>query len=157
MLGLKSPLLAILIILSLQSSYSFSQVNVFVTTKGSKIIDPHGKELLLKGINLGNWLEPEGYMFKFQKAESSRKIYEVYNEIIGPDASIKFWEDFRKDYINENDIKFIKDIGFNSVRIPFDYKLLVHEDFSANCDPPGYKLLDNVIKWCTKYKIYANS
>ncbi len=35
----------------------------FVTVKGKEIILPDGKPILLKGINLGNWLVPEGYMF----------------------------------------------------------------------------------------------
>jgi aryl-phospho-beta-D-glucosidase BglC (GH1 family) len=155
MFSLKRFLLATIIIISLQSSYSFSQGNVFVTTNGDKIIAPDGKELMLKGINVGNWLEPEGYMFNFKNAESSRKIYEVFNEITGPDAAAKFWNDFRENYIAENDIKFIKESGFNSIRIPFDYKMLTGEDFSSTCTNPGLKLLDNIINWCSKYKIYA--
>ncbi len=137
------------------TSYAGSQTNGFVSTKGAEIIAPDGTELLLKGINIGNWLEPEGYMFKFKGAESSRKIYEVFNELLGPDASIDFWNEFRKNYITANDIKFIKDRGFNSIRVPFDYKLLTGEDFSNTCDRPGFKLLDSVINWCSKYKIYA--
>jgi endoglucanase len=38
----------------------------FVTTRGGEFITPDGRSLLLKGINLGNWLLPEGYMFKFK-------------------------------------------------------------------------------------------
>ncbi len=134
---------------------SFPQNNRFVSTKEKMIIGLDGKELRLKGINVGNWLEPEGYMFKFEKAESSRKIFEVFNEIIGPDAAEKFWKEFRNNYITENDIKFIKDSGFNSIRVPFDYKLFTGVDFSSTCEHPGFKMLDNVINWCTKYKIYV--
>jgi Endoglucanase len=155
MLKSKSRLIISFIILSSAFVILSAQEKGFVTTKGKQIVTPDGKEIILKGIGVGNWLEPEGYMFKFEKAESSRKIYEVFNEIIGPDVSTKFWNEFQKDYITESDIKFIKDQGFNSVRVPFDYKLLVHEDFSANCDRPGFKLLDDVINWCTKYKIYV--
>ncbi len=134
---------------------AYPQNNGFVSTKGKLIIGPDGKELKLKGINLGNWLEPEGYMFKFKKADSPRKIYEVFNEMIGPDESNKFWNKFRVDYITEKDIKFIKESGFNSIRVPFNYKLFVNEDFSSNCSTPGFKLLDNVIDWCSKYGVYV--
>src|SRR4029077_191253 len=34
----------------------------FAGTRGKEIVAPNGKPLLLKGINLGNWLLPEGYM-----------------------------------------------------------------------------------------------
>ena len=155
MITLKARLIiSFIIFISLMTILS-AQDKGFVTTRGKEIITPDGKEIILKGMSVGNWLEPEGYMFKFERAESSRKIYEVFNEIIGPDASTKFWDEFRKDYINEDDIKFIKDHGFNSIRVPFDYKLFLHEDFSPTCDPPGFKLLDDVINWCSKYKIYV--
>ncbi|MCL5027804.1 MAG: glycoside hydrolase family 5 protein [Bacteroidetes bacterium] len=133
---------------------SYSQ-NKFVSTKGKIIVGLDGKELKLKGINIGNWLEPEGYMFKFEKAESSRKIFEVFNEIIAPDEAEKFWNNFRGNYITENDIKFIKESGFNSIRVPFDYKLFTGVDFYSTCETPGFKLLDNVIKWSSKYKIFV--
>jgi aryl-phospho-beta-D-glucosidase BglC (GH1 family) len=151
----KGSLLTLIIIFSLQSSFSFSQGNDFVYVKGDKVFAPDGKELLLKGINVGNWLEPEGYMFSFKNAESSRKIYEVFNEIIGPDAAANFWNDFRNNYITANDIKFIKENGFNSIRIPFDYKILTGEDFSAAKANNGIKLLDDIIHWCSNNKIYA--
>ena len=137
------------------SSNLFSQENDFVRANGKKIIGLDGNEILLKGINIGNWLEPEGYMFKFKGAESTRKILEVFNEIIGPDAALKFWDEFRKKYITEDDIRFIAERGFNSVRIPFDYKLLTNPDFSPECSQPGFKHLDDVINWCAKYKLYA--
>jgi aryl-phospho-beta-D-glucosidase BglC (GH1 family) len=151
----KGSLLTLIIIFSLQSSFSFSQGNNFVYVKGDKVFAPDGKELLLKGINVGNWLEPEGYMFSFKNAESSRKIYEVFNEIIGPDAAANFWNDFRNNYMTANDIKFIKENGFNSIRIPFDYKILTGEDFSAAKANNGIKLLDDIIHWCSNNKIYA--
>ena len=155
MLSIKKNYKITFIILCLIFSNSFPQSSGFVSTKGKQIITPDGKELFLKGINLGNWLEPEGYMFEFKNAESSRKIYEVINELIGPEAAHKFWETFRKNYITENDIKFIKDHGFNSVRIPFDYKLFTHEDFSPDCSQPGFSFMDSVIAWCSRNKIYA--
>jgi len=151
----KAYLIYCIVILSSLISNSYSQENGFVTTKGKLIIDPNGNELMLKGINLGNWLEPEGYMFKFKNASSPRKIYEVFNELIGSDAAKNFWINFRENYIKEEDIKFIKDHGFNSVRVPFNYKLFVNEDFSSDCTHPGLTNLDKVIKWCSNYKIYV--
>ncbi len=50
----------ILLIFFLSNVYPQSQ---FVYTDGKEIKSPDGKPLLLKGINLGNWLVPEGYMF----------------------------------------------------------------------------------------------
>src|SRR5450432_1884217 len=47
----------------------------FVHTAGPELVDGTGKPLLLRGINLGNWFEPEGYMFHFEGgAQSPREI-----------------------------------------------------------------------------------
>ena len=39
----------------------------FVTIQGQDLIKPDGTKLFIMGTNLGNWLNPEGYMFKFSK------------------------------------------------------------------------------------------
>ena len=53
----------------------------FVYTEGGDIKTPDGNSLLLKGINLGNWLVPEGYMFHFKHETSPRLIDKVFKEI----------------------------------------------------------------------------
>src|SRR5213075_522913 len=49
-----------IILLSLGPSVAGGQSR-FVTTRGKEIVSPDSKPLLLRGINLGNWLLPEGY------------------------------------------------------------------------------------------------
>src|SRR6202171_5562812 len=75
----------------------------FVTTRGKEFISPAGKPLLLKGINLGNWLLPEGYMFKFKTASSPRLIQTVVNELVGEDEARRFWKAYRENYITRED------------------------------------------------------
>ncbi len=127
----------------------------FVSTRGREIVMPDGKSFLLKGINLGNWLEPEGYMFKFKNANSPRLIYEVFNELVGPAKSAEFWDAFRKNYVTRKDIAFIKSAGFNSVRVPFDYRLFVREGDPPEWDSTGFKLLDSVVSWCGEVGLYV--
>jgi endoglucanase len=134
---------------------SVSAQNSFVSVRGKEIINANGEKLLLKGINLGNWLVPEGYMFKFENATSPRLIYEVFNQMIGPAEARKFWKEYRDNYITYEDIKFLKQYGFNSVRVPFNYRLFVLNDDPLKLEGPGYELLDSVINWCKKENIYV--
>ena len=127
----------------------------FVYTEGGDIKTPDGNSLLLKGINLGNWLVPEGYMFHFKHETSPRLIDKVFKELIGPSETIKFWQEFQNNYITEKDIKIIKDCGFNSIRVPFNYKLFVVEDHPEIELQRGMELLDRVIKWSTEQKLYV--
>ena len=84
----------------------------FVSVRGKEFVLPNGKPILLKGINLGNWLLSEGYMFEFKKANSAQMIYTVFNQLIGEAEARKFWKRFQADYITLEDIKFIKKSGF---------------------------------------------
>src|SRR6476620_6902479 len=118
-----NSLLNLLIVLLLSSPIAAQ--NKFVSTRGQQFIRPDGKPLLLKGINLGNWLLPEGYMFKFKSANSPRLIETVINQLVGEDEARRFWKNYRDDYITREDIHLIKKLGFNSVRVPFSYRLFV--------------------------------
>lgn len=143
----------IILLLSL-ASVSFAQ-NDFVTTRGKEIVTPDGNPLLLKGINLGNWLEPEGYMFKFRNANSPRLIYEAFAELVGPEKAEEFWNNYRRNYITKEDIDFIKGAGFNSVRVPFDYRLFVRFGTTPEWDSTGFFLLDSVVTWCKEAGLWA--
>jgi len=127
----------------------------FITTSGKQIVTPDGKPLLLKGINLGNWLLPEGYMFKFKTANSPRLIHTVINQLIGEDEARRFWKTYRDNYITQDDIHFLKRAGFNSVRVPFNYRLFVSAEDSTKLEGEGYALLDRVVSWCRQEGLYV--
>jgi aryl-phospho-beta-D-glucosidase BglC (GH1 family) len=50
---------------------------------------------------------------------------------------------------------FLKKLGFNSVRVPFNYRLFVSADDPARLDGDGYQLLDRVVKWCKQEGLYV--
>ena len=103
----------------------------FVTVRGREFVAPDGRVLFLKGINLGNWLLPEGYMFKFKSANSPRRIEAVLNQLVGEEEARRFWKAYLDNYVTFEDIRFIKQAGFNSVRVPFNYRLFVAEGDAA--------------------------
>jgi endoglucanase len=128
----------------------------FISVKGKEIIGVDGKNFLMKGTNLGNWLVPEGYMFKFKSANCPRLINEVITELIGPDDAKIFWQKYLNTYITHADIHYLKTIGVNSIRIPFNYRLFTNEDYlSGKGDARGFKLMDSAISWCKKEGIFV--
>lgn len=119
----------------------------FVRVSGSDLISPNGEKLMLRGINLGNWLVAEGYMFRFdQGPASTREIDALFNDLVGPAETERFWKEYRENYITEADVAFIHRAGFNSVRIPFDYRLVGSGKFG---------LLDRVVGWCRHAGLYV--
>jgi endoglucanase len=122
----------------------------FVHTDGRNLVAPNGTPLHLKGTNLGNWLEQEGYMFHLDDGpQSPREIEALVNELIGPEEAVQFWKEYRDAYITEDDIKFLHEAGLNSIRIPFHYKYFVPGD------DEGFRLLDRVIGWAAKYHMHC--
>jgi aryl-phospho-beta-D-glucosidase BglC (GH1 family) len=143
-----------LMVLALAPS-AISAQNRFVRTQGKEIVGADGRPLLLKGIGLGNWLLPEGYMFKFKTTNSPRLIEAAINQLIGEDDARKFWQTYRENYITRADIKFIKQAGFNSIRVPFSYRLFVSDAPGAELAGPGYELLDRLVDWCRSEHLYV--
>ena len=147
----------ILLILALSCVFvSYSQKNNFVYTNGKNIMLPNGKPFVMRGINLGNWLVPEGYMFKLRDVNSPRMINQALRELIGPAAADSFWRTFLNNYVTKADIHYLKTIGMNSIRVPFNYRMFTSELYMGASDPEnGFKLLDRVINWCKQEQLYV--
>ena len=127
----------------------------FITIQGQDLIKPDGTKLFIMGTNLGNWLNPEGYMFKFSKTNSPRFINEMFCQLVGPDFTAEFWKAFKDNYITREDIQFIKNTGANTIRLPFHYKLFTDEDFMGlTAGQDGFARVDSVVEWCREADLY---
>jgi endoglucanase len=154
--GLVRRLLITLLLCSgIVAAMSPAQHSGFVSVRGKEIVAPDGSGLILRGINLGNWLVPEGYMFKFRYASSPRLINQVFSELIGPDGAREFWRTYRDNYVTRDDIRFIKSVGLNSLRVPFNYRLFTTEEHPDVWTGPGFELLDRVIRWCREEGLWV--
>lgn len=140
----------------------------FVRVAGPDLIEPDGDTLHIVGTNLGNWLNPEGYMFGFGKCNSYGMIDLMFRELVGPDATAAFWQQFKESYITRDDIRFIARTGANTIRMPFHYKLFTDEDYmglstnitygvkdgSLTRQYEGFARMDSVISWCREAGLY---
>lgn len=133
---------------------AFAQKSSFFTTKGKEILSPDGKPFIMRGTNLGNWLVPEGYMFRFASVNSPRLINQTLHELIGPAATDSFWKTYLANYITADDIHYLKSIGVNSIRVPFNYRLFSSEKYMGESNPEhGFQLLDRLLDWCRKEQL----
>ncbi len=143
-------LLVLLLVLGVSTA---SRADTLVRIEGRNFIAPDGGVLRIKGISLGNWLMPEGYMFKFEVAKSPRQIYGAFDRLLGPARAQAFWRQFRDTYITRDDISFIKAAGFNTVRIPLHYRLFMEAD--GEIAGEGWGLLDRVLDWVREAGLFA--
>ena len=152
---------------------------------GPKIVDPAGREVRLRGVNVGGWLLQESYILKTDTLGSQGRIKRALLRTM-PEADVEqFYADYRANYITQADINFIADQGFNCVRVPFHYDLLLtpaqrharyqalatgdvpayvqalagyydrNELFTNPEQAPGFAILDKIIEWCAARKMYV--
>jgi endoglucanase len=125
-------------------------MNQFYQAHKSQIIAPDGKQVFLRGVNLGGWLMMEGYIMhalnlpvkNFKKAFAAK---------LGAPALADFEKNFNDTFIQEDDFKFIAQSGFNFVRLPFHYGLI--EQAPGKFDRKGVAYLDRAISWAAKYDL----
>ncbi len=137
-----------------QSQTSRSQS--FLHTDGQYIEDEAGNKILLRGVGLGNWMLPEGYMWKFREhGDRPRRIEKIVSDFIGPEKAQRFWKEYRRNYITKADIKRIAELGYNSVRPALNSRLFLTEGENNKFIDEGFQLMDSLINWCKKYHLYV--
>lgn len=90
--------------------------NGYMRVAGKYLLTAEGDTFFIRGTNLGNWMNPEGYMFGFRRVNSPRMIQEVFNQLIGPAEADRFWAEWKDRYITEADIRYIAQTGANTIR-----------------------------------------
>lgn len=156
-MGKKILLLTAVVILILSACGTTKEKsdNQFVTVSGIDILNPDGSKLFIKGTNLGNWLNPEGYMFGFSKTNSVHMIDQMFRQLVGPEQTGIFWENFKDNYITLKDIEYIASTGANTIRLPFHYKLFSDEDYlGINSRDEGFLRIDSLVNWCRDNNLY---
>ena len=146
-------LLSILWLVLFAFAMPASAQSPLVRIEGKRFIAPDGRVLHIKGISLGNWLMPEGYMFKFEVAKAPHQIYGAFDRLLGPEKAAAFWKRYRDTYIAQDDIRFIASAGFNTVRIPLHWNLFMTPDGTMTGE--GWALLDRVLGWVKEAGLLA--
>ena len=125
-----------------------TDVSGFVSASGQAIVNGEGKEFLLRGVGLGSWLLPEGYMWRMPEGgDRPRRIEKMTQDLLGREKADSFWAKYYDSYITEEDIRFIAELGFNSIRLPINSRPLLNDDSL-------WDRIDAAVSWCRKYRIY---
>jgi aryl-phospho-beta-D-glucosidase BglC (GH1 family) len=121
----------------------------FLKTKQTQIV-LNGQSISLRGVNLGGWLMMEGYiMHALNIAEQVFK--KNFAKTLGQAKLKEFERDFRANFITEEDFKNVAGLGFNCLRVPFNYRLIKPGE---RYDKEGLAILDQVLAWAQKYKLW---
>lgn len=104
----------------------------------------------IRGVNLGGWLVLERWITPslFQDIQGQDE-YSLCLEL-GKQRATRRLEGHRKTFITEGDIRKVKQLGLNAVRVPVGYWLFGGTDtFVGN----AYRYLDLLFTWAEKYEL----
>ena len=120
------------------------------------------KEVVLNGVNIGNWLICEIWMSPIldpgEKMANS-DVISVLTDRFGKKSADEIMNGYMDNYMTEKDFENIEKLGFNCVRIPFWYRNFMNGGGRWLTDThdtnPGIKRLDFALEMCKKYNLYA--
>lgn len=135
------------LILSLMAFAGLAQAETVVHQRGTKILDGRGRELNLRGVNLGGWFVWEGWIFGNGILHTESTMLARLQKQIGKGETDAFEQQVYEHFITEADIQRISAAGFNCVRVPLHHRL-----FDS---PRGFELLDHLMDWCEKHRVYV--
>ncbi|MGN1345376.1 MAG: glycoside hydrolase family 5 protein [Eubacteriales bacterium] len=135
---------------------SRARVDGFLCARDGKMFNGRGEEILLCGMGIGNWLLPEGYMWKFgEPYDRPRTIEALVRELCGSAFAGYFWKRFREEYITEADVRAMAEHGFNSVRLPVNWRVVMEDEPGIHWKEDGFALIDHFLDLCETYKLYV--
>lgn len=123
-----------------------------VLTRGTQVVID-GSPVVLKGVNLGSWMNIEDFMIGLSGTDW--QIRHAFKRQFGPDAARQFFDTYERSFISKDDIDAMARMGFNVVRVPFNYRYFESDSRPFEYDGPGFTTLDKLFDWCDQAGVFV--
>lgn len=111
-----------------------------------------GQPIRFSGLGIGSWLNLEHFMLGIPTTE--KQIKEAFEECFGKEKSNCFFRNFVTSFIGEEDFQFLKRIGINLIRVPFNYHWFLDDECPEVWREEGFQHFDRLLALCRKYEIF---
>lgn len=128
-----------------------------LTTQGTKIVNPAGETVVLRGCNTGNWLLLEMWMLTIDH-DQFHDEYDFQQNLatrFGESEKDRLMELYRENWLTPRDFEIIKSFGFNVIRLPFNYRIMQDDDKPFELRPDAFKWLDKAIDMAEDAGLYV--
>ena len=132
----------------------------FLQASGRALVDEDGTAIRLRGVGIGNWLLPEGYMWHLPaSADRPRRMEHLIESLVGQQRAREFWSGFRDSFIGEVDVAELAADGYNSIRLPLNARLILNDPIGSEDDSllneKEMARVDRLIDWCRNHGVYV--
>lgn len=118
-----------------------------------KITLPDGGPVQLRGTCVGGWMNMEDFINGFTGSEHG--LRDTVADVLGKGKAEFLFERMQHHFFGEDDIKFIKSWGGNTIRLPLNYRHFEDDEAPFQYKEKGFKQLDEVLDLCEKHEIYV--
>ncbi len=125
----------------------------FLTVRDGIVVDGSGHQVILRGYNIGGWMNMENFLTGYPGTESQHR--RALRRVLGPELYGAFFEEFMAVFFDEADARYLASLGLNSVRVPFNYRHFEDDDHPFELKDEGFALLDRAIAHCERSGLYA--
>jgi hypothetical protein len=121
--------------------------------RGDAIVQPGGRPVRLRGVNIGGWLNMENFITGFAANESTMRA--AMRSVLGADRAERFFERLLSAFYAEADAAFLAQLGLNCVRVPVNYRHLEADARPFEIVAGGFRHLDRAIAAGAAHGVYT--
>lgn len=130
-----------------------SNHQAFLKVNQSQIHNRAGRVVTLHGVGLGGWMNMENFITGFPANENAFR--QVVYRALGQEKADFLFDRYLEYFFTDEDARFIRSLGLNLVRLPFNYRHFEDDMNPMAILETGLKHLDRVIKICAENEIYT--
>ncbi len=125
----------------------------FFRCSGRDILDTNGAPFAIKGNALSHWYNTEAYALRLNAVHyrhfgSESSIKTRILDILGEADAQTFWDTYHSNFVTQADVADLRAEGFNTIRLPFNYRLVSPAASNGVYSEAGFAVLDQMIGWC---------
>jgi hypothetical protein len=124
----------------------------FIQARGAKLYTA-GKEIQLRGTNLGNWQLQEDFLFGLYGTHTQMRS--AMSTVLGKQKADAFWDEYESVYYTDQDAAFLEKKGFNVMRVPLNENRIEDPNQPGHYDETALRRLDDVIRINKAHGIYV--
>ena len=113
----------------------------------------NGEKIMLRGWAFGSWMNFEHFMLGMPGTNSM--ILEAFGKAYGEERAAELADRIITDMVQEADIRYLKELGTNTVRIVLGYHWFWDDAEPFVMKEQGLKYLDRVLRFCADNGMFA--